>query len=232
MLHKPYKYEVKRGNGPGTTTTLLVDGEKFDLRRLYRFPRVNARFVPVMSVTETILRPMSEAQEAKNAQTRFMVGLLASNILGNAIEQSQKRSQEIEQTLEDDIRAIDNANTQINYANAQVLPLLTSVTGQQFGADPKPWQGVVGGRARVWPTTTDTTTKSPHTQKRSESNQVPVIVPTVSTSQLPASPRAHPSRPWEAPERSKHSRRRPRIVPAPDDRCPFVSTRAGHHGAV
>ena len=140
LLHRPYKYELKPANGPGTTAALLVDGEKFDLQRLYRFPRVNPRFVPVVSVTQTILRPMTQAQENKNAQTIFMVGLLASNVLANALEQSQRRSQQIEQILEDDVRVIQNANTQINYANSLVLPLLSSVTGQQFEADPKPWQ--------------------------------------------------------------------------------------------
>ena len=141
LLHKPYKYKLKPGNGPGTTTTLLVDGERFDLRKLYKFPVMNLRYVPVASVIATIQRPEpSPSQQVKNAQTLTMVSVMASNAMANAQEQFEKRNQQIEQSLEDDVRAIQNANTQINYANEQVLPLLTSVTGQQFEADPKPWQ--------------------------------------------------------------------------------------------
>ena len=45
LVRRPYKYEVRLGNGPGSVGELLVDGEQFDLRRLYRFPtsRLSAR---------------------------------------------------------------------------------------------------------------------------------------------------------------------------------------------
>ena len=40
LIRKPFKYEIKPGNGLGSTGVLFVEGERFDIRRLYRFPDV------------------------------------------------------------------------------------------------------------------------------------------------------------------------------------------------
>ena len=45
-VHKPYKYQIKPAQGPGTTAALLVDGEQFDIRRLYRIPTIDDRLGP------------------------------------------------------------------------------------------------------------------------------------------------------------------------------------------
>jgi hypothetical protein len=141
LLHKPYKYDVRRGNGAGTTATLMLDGERFNLRRLYRFPVVDPRFLPFgVNILGTVIQPLRPFQEFTNVIDSAVARIMANNILGEAQEQSQKRNQEVAQTLEDDIRAIDDANTRINYTNALVLPLLESVTGQQLGAEPVAWQ--------------------------------------------------------------------------------------------
>ena len=47
LVRRPYKYEVRTGNGPGSVGELVVDGERFDLRRLYQFPTIDFRLVPV-----------------------------------------------------------------------------------------------------------------------------------------------------------------------------------------
>jgi tetratricopeptide (TPR) repeat protein len=46
LINRPYKYKVQQGNGPGSSGVLLVDGESFDMRRLYRFPSYDARLSP------------------------------------------------------------------------------------------------------------------------------------------------------------------------------------------
>ena len=48
LVHRPYKYQVVPGAGPGSTAALLVDGERFDLQRLYRFPAMDVRLAPPM----------------------------------------------------------------------------------------------------------------------------------------------------------------------------------------
>ena len=47
LVSRPFKYQVRHGNGPGSTGELYVDGEKFDIRRLYRFATIDYRLVPV-----------------------------------------------------------------------------------------------------------------------------------------------------------------------------------------
>ncbi len=43
LITKPRKYTIKPGKGPGSTAVLLVDGETFDVRRLYHFPAYDAQ---------------------------------------------------------------------------------------------------------------------------------------------------------------------------------------------
>ena len=42
--------------------------------------------------------------------------------------------------IEDDVRMIEQTNAQINQTNDRVLPLLESLTDQNFGVDPEQWQ--------------------------------------------------------------------------------------------
>jgi hypothetical protein len=56
------------------------------------------------------------------------------------MNESIRRSAVVAQTLEDDIRTIEAVNAQIDRTNARVLPLLQTLTGQNFAADPTAWQ--------------------------------------------------------------------------------------------
>jgi tetratricopeptide (TPR) repeat protein len=57
-----------------------------------------------------------------------------------AMIETLERNQAIQQTLNNDIQVVEAANDQINQVNGRVLPLLSTLTGQDFGADPQPWQ--------------------------------------------------------------------------------------------
>jgi hypothetical protein len=46
LIRRPYKYTVRQGDGPGSSGELLVDGERFNLQRLYRYSTVDARTIP------------------------------------------------------------------------------------------------------------------------------------------------------------------------------------------
>jgi len=41
LIRKPFKYQVRPVNGPGSTGELFVEGERFNVRRLYEFQRKN-----------------------------------------------------------------------------------------------------------------------------------------------------------------------------------------------
>ena len=41
LFHKPYKYQVRHVNGPGSPGELFVEGERFNIQRLVN-PRANS----------------------------------------------------------------------------------------------------------------------------------------------------------------------------------------------
>ena len=88
LVHKPYKYEVKPGTGPGSTATLFVDGELFDRQRLYRFPDVDVRVIP-----NNIISVWSIA-----ARIAPNYGLLAQAVHFNALQAASLSSRALEGT--------------------------------------------------------------------------------------------------------------------------------------
>ena len=139
LLHKPYKYEVRRGTTPGAQAELLVDGEKFDLRRLYRFTDVNWQITPIASIYLPGEQPKLDFT-GRNSQAAFLVSIVRSHAFAEVEEELQRRNQKLDQTMSDDIRALDDANAEINFANGRALELLATVTGQKFGTDTDAWR--------------------------------------------------------------------------------------------
>ncbi len=147
LVRKPFKYEIKPGNGPGTTGVLLVDGERFDIRRLYRFPDVLPGYSTVAVIYREsglnipFLQPAfagnSPAQQKSAAMTDEIAReLFATAVLGEAM----RRDAAVQQTLDNDVQTIEAMNAQIEKTNGRALPLLATLTGQDFGANPQQWQ--------------------------------------------------------------------------------------------
>ena len=136
LLHKPYKYEVRSGTGPGTTATLFVDGEQFDLRRFYRVPDVDPRLVPAPFVHSAGLRGIEN-------ETPKWTPVFAALAVANAnasMEEIGRRQGEAVRAIDDDVRAIEEANARINDTNGVCHELLATLTGQTLGNDPTVWQ--------------------------------------------------------------------------------------------
>jgi Pretoxin HINT domain len=136
LLHKPYTYEVRRGTGPGSTATLFVDGEEFDLRRFYRLPDVDPRLVPASFVRSAGL-PGVENETPK--WTRLFAAHAVANAAA-AIDEIGRRHGEAMRAINDDVRAIEEANARINDTNGVCQELLETLTGQKLGNDPTLWQ--------------------------------------------------------------------------------------------
>ena len=83
MIHKPFSYKLQPGSGPGSTSTLLVDGEKFDIQRLYRLPTLDTRLVPVSaryrspSVADTEIENAGLPVRMPNGRTVIVAGMAA-----------------------------------------------------------------------------------------------------------------------------------------------------------
>ena len=46
LVRKPLRYEVRRPDGPGSTGVLFVEGQQFNVRRLYEDPAINPARIP------------------------------------------------------------------------------------------------------------------------------------------------------------------------------------------
>ena len=153
LVRRPYKYEVKPGIGPGSTAALIVDGERFDVQRFYRFPDIDVRLMPVFvrPPRQTDVRSQNIALTPNNA-TQFWAEMRLNQLIRDyvaaqrqmmamaAVEEAKRENVAMQQTLENDIRMLDQTNAQINQTNGRVLPVLQALTGKSFGEDPEPWK--------------------------------------------------------------------------------------------
>jgi Pretoxin HINT domain len=136
-LHKPYKYELTRGTGSSSTSSLLLDGERFDLRRLYRSPELNVNLA--YSKVHFNMQRMPGVTEQIVLTNRLMAsqwGLMVAE----GLEETGRANQLVERTIDDDIRSIEETNAQINETNSRLLAILETLTAQKMPADPQLWQ--------------------------------------------------------------------------------------------
>jgi hypothetical protein len=120
FLNKPLKYEVRPVGGPGSPGILFVEGEQYNVRRVYNppdgtvpvpAPTGRGNLTGVMMITE-------QNRQVTNANTAIAQDALAR-----------------------DVAQMAAINEEITRANGDSLSLLESVTGQKFGADQKAWRG-------------------------------------------------------------------------------------------
>ena len=73
---------------------------------------------------------------------RLNLGLAAQRqaMIAEAERETLQADIAVERSLQADVMRIEQANTEINQTNDQVLPLLQSLTGQKLGADPVAWR--------------------------------------------------------------------------------------------
>jgi tetratricopeptide (TPR) repeat protein len=146
LLRKPYTVGLDRSNGPRTAATLSVDGEEANLRRTYQFPELDTRLVPSgvgATIVTSLRNPAIRTKPSELLAISVMSQALAvysSQLLTNAMWQRQQQHEEMQQTIQNDIRAFDEANTRIGELNDRSLPLLESLTGQKLGTEPVEWR--------------------------------------------------------------------------------------------
>jgi len=131
MIRKPFKYQVKPVNGPGTAGELFIEGEKFNVRRLYAMQPVDATQIPARNFTPDVaFDPFSAANMAAQQDTQN----------GAALENLRQRTASIQQRLAVDIQAVEATNAQIRLVNERALPVLKATTSLDFGAEPERWK--------------------------------------------------------------------------------------------
>ena len=143
LLHKPYQYELTQEQGPGTPALLKVNGERFDLQRFYELPPVDLRLVPLLNSTFVM---QSASENVHRTGSASFAGSMLSNAYPGTpyFAEPTLRSQQVaeftQRRIEDDVRDLEQRNDEINQTNERALPLLESLTSQNFGLDSEQWK--------------------------------------------------------------------------------------------
>ena len=166
-IRTPWQFEVRPVNGPGSEGELFVEGERYNIRRLYtppdgrfepRIPRLFGNDVPLGTLGPSdpnLLGAQILAQA--NWQNRSLgkppimdptnaLILDASLIAAQRDLQIQRQQQGIlndarlaERTQAGNVQAIQAANVAIQQLNERILPVLAKVTGQNLGDNHDAW---------------------------------------------------------------------------------------------
>ena len=166
MIRKPFKYQVRPVSGPGSTGVLFVEGEKFNVQRIYRSMPINPSLLPAGA------QSCSAAVNEFNASGRKTTPLMLENQLSmpagsavdpfdylaaqvrnsaqssrdvqngiNQLQQVREANTTLQQSLAQDVRRIEAINEQITQLNSRVLPIIEATSGQKLGAEPEKWKG-------------------------------------------------------------------------------------------
>ncbi len=165
LVRKPLKYEVRMVEGPESDGVLFLEGEKYNVRRLYSLP-LAAQIPRLYGTRATIDDPYYGAMyitgfrdeyemfgwgsfpaifiSTSTSSTLVMQQKFAANqrdaqIMAQeeAIHQSTLQAQE---QMRRDVAAIKAANASIKADNERTLMVLETTTGQKFGENPQTWQ--------------------------------------------------------------------------------------------
>src|SRR5262249_45708824 len=134
LVRRPFKYTVQPGAGPGSPVELYVDGERFDVRRLYRFSTLDVRLVPVPTppLPDSVIEAM-RANDGMVVGRKIVAGMASAvaeqrrRMIEAAMRETLERNRTVQQSLQEDIRSVEAANAQINQVDDRVLPILKAL---------------------------------------------------------------------------------------------------------
>jgi tetratricopeptide (TPR) repeat protein len=165
LVRKPFNYQVRPVGGPGSTGVLFVEGEKFNVQRVYRSMTLDPTTMPAAtrwlseaantfysSPPPAVTPLMIENQMGSPANLDpydYLAALVRSSALSSRdvqvsmtrLESVQESNATLQQGLAQDVQAIETINAQIKQINNRVLPILESASGQRLGAEPEKWKG-------------------------------------------------------------------------------------------
>jgi tetratricopeptide (TPR) repeat protein len=170
LIRKPFNYKIRPAEQPGSIGELFVEGETFDVRRVYRLRPVGLNqipaeaFAPLATTATGVPLPsdIADFRQVAQATARASFGpligsirdpdgelvaqVLASNNLPDSGRRDSQMSairrdvQALRQRLAEDVQTVEMLNAQINSVNNRVLPIVTAMTGKELGAEPQKWK--------------------------------------------------------------------------------------------
>ena len=170
LIRKPFNYKIRPADQPGSVGELFVEGETFDVRRVYRLRPVGLDQIPAeafaplaTTATGVPLHPdIANFRQVAQATARASFGpligsirdpdgelvaqVLASNNLPDSTRRDRQMAairqdvQALRQRLAEDVQSVEMINSQIKAVNNRVLPIVTAMTGKDLGAEPQKWK--------------------------------------------------------------------------------------------
>ncbi len=143
MLHDPIRYEVKPVAGPGSTGVLYVEGEKFNVRRLYAPPAMPLVTIKAGDVVDldpfglpVITRVVGYDQVRSPTNKRFNeIHPRELEIpIGQMVAETMISARVADRQLRSDVAPIQRYNTRVEEVNGRVVQALQTITGQEFDA--------------------------------------------------------------------------------------------------
>jgi hypothetical protein len=162
QVRKPFTYKLRPIDAPGATGELFVEGETFNVRRLYRSRPINPGVVPAgsfasSSADEALVDPAAAGTTGPllagawtstgfDPMTDLVTRAFASASsrrelrIAQGLDQIRQDLQFQRQRLVEDVRSIDAINARIRDLNGRILPILSTLTGKDLGAEPQKWK--------------------------------------------------------------------------------------------
>jgi tetratricopeptide (TPR) repeat protein len=164
MIRKPFEYQVRPIDGPGSAGVLFVEDEKFNVRRIYQSMPIDPSLMAAGGVAPSFaFDGLGFAGGAGNTPLMLENGMsfteegarlfdyLAARIASSSptreresnigqLARIRQANQAAQQSLAQDVQAIEAINHEINFINGRVLPIIRAVSGQTLGAEPDKWK--------------------------------------------------------------------------------------------
>jgi hypothetical protein len=141
MLHDPIHYEIKPVAGPGSTGELLVEGARFNLRRLYSPPALpNVSFKPgdVVELDAFGLPVISrvvgydQVPSPTNRRVREVHPWELEIPIGQMVAETAQAARVARKQQQQDVAPIERYNARVEEVNGRVVEVLHTVTGQEL----------------------------------------------------------------------------------------------------
>jgi tetratricopeptide (TPR) repeat protein len=147
LVRKPFNYEVRPGTEPGSTGELFVEGEKYNVRRLYQnqttIPALwGGRFFSPSVAFDPFGTQNLPAAPRGDPMLLVNQDLGTQQDLGIAYQLRLRQQTEagLKARMDLDIRTIERVNAGMNRLNDRALAVLIKLTGKDFGADSEKWK--------------------------------------------------------------------------------------------
>ncbi len=173
LIRKPFTYTIKSSGEPGSVGELFVEGETFNVRRVYRMRPIGVDRVPAEAFAPSAT-PNPNNRDFRQvalstARLSFGPGLgsirdpngdiLAQALASDNVPGTPRRDRQLaairqdiqvlRQRLAEDILTVNAINAEINALNARVLPIVTAMTGQGPRRRAREVEGMVDRSARL-----------------------------------------------------------------------------------